>query len=48
MMYGESEWTGSIIHQVERMTNLVNSMTSLAKIQERNEVVLTEVDVGLY
>lgn len=45
MMYGESEWTGSIIHQVERMTNLVNSMTSLAKIQERNEVVLTEVDV---
>ena len=45
MMYGESEWTGSIIHQVERMTNLVNSMTSLAKIQERDEVVLTEVDV---
>ena len=45
MMYGESEWTGSIVHQVERMTNLVNSMTSLAKIQERNEVVLTEVDV---
>ena len=45
MMYGESEWTSSIIHQVTRMTGLVNSMTSLAKIQERDEVTLTDIDV---
>ena len=45
MMYGKSEWTSSIVHQVERMTGLVNSMTSLAKIQERDEVTLTDVDV---
>lgn len=47
MMSGESEWTASIRTQVARMTTLVNRLIRLAKLAERKEVELMEMDLSV-
>ena len=44
MMNGESEWTQSNKQQVQRLTHLINLMISLAKLDERPELQLQEID----
>lgn len=39
MEHGESQWTQSIKHQVERLTRLTNQLTTLAKMEERQEPI---------
>lgn len=43
-MNGESEWTQSNKQQVQRLTHLINLMISLAKLDERPELQLQEID----
>ena len=44
MMDGESEWTKSTNAQVERMTDLINSLVAMARLEEQPEVVLTDLN----
>lgn len=46
MTAGESEWTASIRAQVARMTALVNRLIRLAKLAERKEVQLVELNLA--
>lgn len=46
MMYGESEWTKSTLSQIERMKVLIERLTSLAKLQEQEEILLEDVDAS--
>ncbi|MDD3393752.1 MAG: HAMP domain-containing sensor histidine kinase [Anaerotignum sp.] len=39
MEHGESQWTQSIKHQVERLTRLTNQLTTLAKMEEGQEQI---------
>lgn len=39
MENGESQWTQSIKHQVERLTRLTNQLTTLAKMEEGQEQI---------
>lgn len=42
MENGESQWTQSIKHQVERLTRLTNQLTTLAKMEESQEKIFLE------
>lgn len=44
MMNGESEWTEGIKNQVRRMSELVSQLIVLSKLQEREDLVLTDVN----
>lgn len=44
MMNGKNEWTESIMNQVKRMSGLVNDFISLARMNERSDIVLTDQD----
>ncbi|HEQ3065130.1 TPA: HAMP domain-containing histidine kinase [Streptococcus pyogenes] len=44
LMTGESEWTKSTSDQVKRLTGLINQMITLARLEERPDVVLHMVD----
>ncbi len=44
MTAGESEWTGSIRHQVERMTGLINRLIALARLQEWGDTELEKIN----
>jgi signal transduction histidine kinase len=44
MMNGKNEWTESIMNQVKRMSGLVNDFISLARMNERKDIVLTDQD----
>ena len=44
MTNGSSEWTDSIKNQVTRMSELVSQLIVLSKLQEHDELVLTEVN----
>lgn len=44
MMTGETEWTKSTNDQVERLTNLINSLVALSRLEEQPDMVLQELD----
>ena len=44
MTSGKNEWTTSIKNQVKRMTELVNSLITLAKVQESKKPELQDLD----
>ena len=44
MTEGKNEWTESTMEQVKRMTELVSHLVTLSKLQEKEELELTEVD----
>lgn len=48
LISGKNEWTGNILHQVRRLSNLINDMITLAKVGEMgaHEVQLTEVNLS--
>ena len=43
MEYGENEWTESIRHQVQRLTTLTSRLTQLARLDENDQVMTSEV-----
>ncbi|MBQ6020636.1 MAG: HAMP domain-containing histidine kinase [Clostridia bacterium] len=44
MMGGRNEWTESTIHQTKRMSSLINDLITLARMEERGDIVLHNVD----
>ncbi len=46
MLNGRNEWTESILNQTRRGTQLVDRLIVMAKAGEREELVLTEVDLS--
>ncbi|MDN5268826.1 sensor histidine kinase [Streptococcus vestibularis] len=44
LMTGENEWTKSTNDQVARLTNLVNSLVALSRLEEQPDMVLQDVD----
>ncbi len=43
MMEGKNEWTESTMQQIQRMSELISHLITLSKMQERDEVTLTNV-----
>ena len=43
MTEGKNEWTESTMEQVQRMSELISHLITLSKLQEKEEVVLTDV-----
>ena len=43
MMEGKNEWTESTMEQVKRMNELIAHLITLSKLQEKDDIVLTEV-----
>ena len=46
MMNGKSEWTDSIRNQVTHMSELVSQLIVLSKLQEHDDITLTEVNIS--
>ena len=44
LMTGENEWTKSTNDQVTRLTNLINSLVALSRLEEQPDIVLQDVD----
>lgn len=44
MMNGKNEWTESIINQVKRMSGLISDLIFLAKMNEKTDIVLSDID----
>ena len=44
MMSGKNEWTESTIKQVNRMSELISQLVVLSKLEEREDLVLSDVD----
>lgn len=44
LMIGENEWTKSTNDQVARLTNLINSLVALSRLEEHPDIVLQDVD----
>ena len=44
LMTGENEWTESTKDQVKRLSNLINQMVVLARLEEQPDVTLVDVD----
>lgn len=44
LMTGENEWTESTKDQVNRLSNLINQMVSLARLEEQPDIALVDVD----
>lgn len=44
LMTGENEWTESTKDQVNRLSNLINQMVSLARLEEQPDIALVNVD----
>lgn len=44
LMTGETEWSKSTKDQVGRLTSLINQLVSLARLEERSDLVLQEVN----
>ncbi len=44
MMNGKNEWTQSIVNQVKRMSDLISDLIFLAKMNEKTDVVLSDID----
>ena len=43
-MTGENEWLKSTNDQVARLTNLINSLVALSRLEEQPDIVLQNVD----
>ena len=43
-MTGENEWIKSTNDQVARLTNLINSLVALSRLEEQPDIVLQDVD----
>ena len=43
-MTGENEWTESTKDQVKRLSNLINQMVVLARLEEQPDVTLVDVN----
>jgi signal transduction histidine kinase len=46
MMDGKSEWTESTVKQVNRMSELISQLVVLSRLEERQDIVLTDVDMS--
>lgn len=46
MMSGKNEWTESTINQVNRMSNLISQLVVLSRLEEREDLVLTDVNMS--
>ena len=46
MMNGKSEWTESTVSQVNRMSNLISQLVVLSRLEEREDLVLSDVDMS--
>ena len=46
MMDGKSEWTESTVKQVSRMSELISQLVVLSRLEERQDIVLTDVDMS--
>ncbi|MCR5103860.1 MAG: HAMP domain-containing histidine kinase [Eubacterium sp.] len=46
MMSGKNEWTESNIKQVKRMSDLISQLVVLSKLEERENIVLTDVNMS--
>ncbi|MBR6404552.1 MAG: HAMP domain-containing histidine kinase [Eubacterium sp.] len=46
MMGGKNEWTESTINQVNRLTNLISQLVVLSRLEEREDLVLTDVNMS--
>ena len=44
LMTGENEWLKSTNDQVARLTNLINSLVALSRLEEQPDIVLQDVD----
>ena len=44
LMTGENEWTESTKDQVNRLSNLINQMVSLARLEEQPDIAVVDVD----
>lgn len=47
MINGKSQWTGSILKQVQRLNNLITDLITLSKMGERAQADLTITDINL-
>lgn len=46
LVSGKSEWTGNIIKQTKRLTNLINDLVALARVGEIENLKLEDVDIS--
>ena len=46
MMGGKSEWTESTVKQVQRMSELISQLVVLSRLEERQDLVLSDVDMS--
>lgn len=46
MIGGKNEWTESTINQTKRMSGLINDLITLARMEERGDIVLHSVDIS--
>ena len=44
MTCGKSEWTESTVNQVNRMSDLISQLVVLSRLEEREDIVLTDVN----
>ncbi len=44
MTEGRNEWTESTMEQVKRMSELISHLVTLSKLQEKDEIILTDVN----
>ena len=44
MMNGKNEWTESTVNQVSRMSELISRLVVLSRLEEREDIVLKDVD----
>ncbi len=46
MTSGKSEWTESTVNQVKRMSDLISQLVVLSKLEEREDIVFTDVNIS--
>ena len=46
MTSGKNEWTESTINQVKRMSDLISQLVVLSKLEEREDIVFTDVNMS--
>lgn len=47
LINGKNQWTTSILHQVKRVSNLINDLIMLAKMSEGSQMKLTLVELNM-
>ena len=46
MVNGKNEWTESIMNQTKRLSSLVNNFIVIARMDEREDIVLTDINIS--